>query len=212
MGLDIYGHLVKQSRERGEDESFRDYINYLCEENDKECLEAAKQEIAEISDTLHKTEKKGALAPYMLQDADEQMKKYFTYDFQREALKTAKTAKDFDKWANGIDWDRFYAPSDVYFRKVNFIYAYFSNKGLEDECCWVKKEDIADIMQRCVKVLYAKDEETSKELLPTQSGFFFGSTDYDDWYYGDVADVLDKFNGLLLKWPKDRELCMIMSW
>jgi hypothetical protein len=26
----------------------------------------------------------------------------------------------------------------------------------------------------------------AKRLLPTQSGFFFGSTDYDQWYYEDL--------------------------
>jgi hypothetical protein len=40
-----------------------------------------------------------------------------------------------------------------------------------------------------------KDASVAKELLPTQSGFFFGSTDYDKYYYDDLVytrDVLDK--------------------
>ena len=39
------------------------------------------------------------------------------------------------------------------------------------------------------------DASVAKELLPTQAGFFFGSTDYDQYYYDDLVytrDVLDK--------------------
>lgn len=42
--------------------------------------------------------------------------------------------------------------------------------------------------------------ELAEELLPTTSGFFFGSTDYDQWYYSDVkwtADQLDLILGML---------------
>lgn len=38
-----------------------------------------------------------------------------------------------------------------------------------------------------------EDPTLAKELLPTQEGFFFGATDYDDWYYEDTkrtAEVL----------------------
>jgi hypothetical protein len=40
-----------------------------------------------------------------------------------------------------------------------------------------------------------KDASAAKELLPTRSGFFFGSIDYDKYYYDDLVytrDVLDK--------------------
>lgn len=34
-----------------------------------------------------------------------------------------------------------------------------------------------------------KDATTAIELLPTQEGFFFGSTDYDDWYVKHLRDT-----------------------
>lgn len=37
--------------------------------------------------------------------------------------------------------------------------------------------------------------ELAQELLPTESGFFFGSTDYDQWYVEDLkhtVEILDK--------------------
>jgi len=33
---------------------------------------------------------------------------------------------------------------------------------------------------------YIKDSKKAIELLPTQEGFFFGSTDYDQYYYEDL--------------------------
>ena len=43
----------------------------------------------------------------------------------------------------------------------------------------------------CDKVL--DDNSLAEELLPTRSGFFFGSTDYDEWYFEDI-----KYHGTLL--------------
>ena len=37
--------------------------------------------------------------------------------------------------------------------------------------------------------------EIADEYLPTQSGFFFGSTDYDEWYMQDIEDTI----GILTK-------------
>ena len=46
-----------------------------------------------------------------------------------------------------------------------------------------------------------KDITKAQELLPTQSGFFFGDTEYDEWYYNQVKytyellkDILENFD------------------
>ncbi len=42
---------------------------------------------------------------------------------------------------------------------------------------------------------YIKDPKLAQELLPTTSGFFFGSTDYDEYYIADLThtvEVLEK--------------------
>jgi hypothetical protein len=38
---------------------------------------------------------------------------------------------------------------------------------------------------------YVKDPSTAKELLPTSSGFFFGSYDYDEYYVDDIKNTID---------------------
>lgn len=46
--------------------------------------------------------------------------------------------------------------------------------------------------------LVLEDPTVAKKLLPTQGGFFFGGTDYDQWYWEDLQytkDVLDRILG-----------------
>lgn len=39
--------------------------------------------------------------------------------------------------------------------------------------------------------------EWAAELLPTQSGFFFGGTDYDEWYLRDLEDTVQAIDSIL---------------
>lgn len=102
-----------------------------------------------------------------------------------------------------------YRKEDAYFRKVNFIYAYFQNKLVEEEA-WVTRGDLEDIIDKCEKVL--ADHSLAEELLPTQSGFFFGSTDYDDWYFSDVKSCLKQMTKLLKELKDDEQIFVSMSW
>lgn len=87
----------------------------------------------------------------------------------------------------------------AYFRKVNFLVKFMEDYyGKEVENCVpfeINKGGILALKNRCAKVL--KDHTLAKELLPTQEGFFFGNTDYNDAYYKDVALVLDKCDEIL---------------
>lgn len=67
-------------------------------------------------------------------------------------------------------------------------------KKLKDELVLVdgKVSDGYSLNNRGEKVYYYEDgkvianPELAKNLLPTQDGFFFGSTDYDEYYYYDI--------------------------
>lgn len=92
-----------------------------------------------------------------------------------------------------------------YFRKVNFLVKYFSDLGFDVENQTpfkISKEDVQILLSRCEQVL--KDHSKAEELLPTMSGFFFGSTEYDDWYFEDVKAVKEYIETQLL--PKFNEL------
>lgn len=105
--------------------------------------------------------------------------------------------------------EEYYMPSIAYFRKVNFIYRFFQHK-LIDEVAWVTRGDIEELIRRCDAVL--NDNNLAEELLPTQNGFFFGSTEYDHWYFDDVK-YCKKQMKKVLRGFKDNELMYVyMSW
>ena len=78
-----------------------------------------------------------------------------------------------------------------YFRTVNFLVQYFSDLGFAVEHqtpFYITKDQVTELRNRCQIVLDNHDK--AEELLPTMNGFFFGSTDYDEYYFGDVKQVL----------------------
>lgn len=42
-----------------------------------------------------------------------------------------------------------------------------------------------------IKVFKEEDLEIAKQLLPTQEGFFFGGTQYDEYYFEQIKDTLN---------------------
>ena len=78
-------------------------------------------------------------------------------------------------------------------RKSNHIHEYFVNncQNGEDDCrmSYVSREKITELLDLCKQVL--ADHSKADELLPTASGFFFGSTDYDEWYFSDAEDTVE---------------------
>lgn len=49
------------------------------------------------------------------------------------------------------------------------------------------------------------------ELLPAQSGFFFGSTDYDQWYMSDIDYTIEKILKVLKTTDFDKEIVFYRS-
>lgn len=79
-----------------------------------------------------------------------------------------------------------------YWRKVNCVHKWFLDAtNQEEDVCQeieVSGELLMDLVDRCKRVL---DNHTlASTLLPTQEGFFFGSTEYDEYYFDDLKDTL----------------------
>jgi hypothetical protein len=57
----------------------------------------------------------------------------------------------------------------------------------------VSVEQLKELLETVNKVLAGKTKpkrlKLAKELLPVQSGFFFGSTEYDEYYFGDLKET-----------------------
>jgi hypothetical protein len=109
-----------------------------------------------------------------------------------------------------------------YWRKANAIHKWFVDnvQNGEDDCSeyYVSKEKLIELYDTCIQVMAIKekiltyvddeksitDEKIKKddleklvELLPYQRGFFFGSTNYDEYYFQDVEDTIEICNKCL---------------
>jgi len=101
----------------------------------------------------------------------------------------------------------------AYWRKQNAIHNWFVQncQNGEDECqeSYVERQKLAELRGLCRAVIARPS--LAEEYLPTASGFFFGSTDYDSWYFDGLAytaDTIDK----LLTMPDDWHFYYQSSW
>lgn len=86
-----------------------------------------------------------------------------------------------------------------YWRKANAIHAWFVREVQEgkDECqkAYVAQEDLVKLFEAAKNAL--DNPTTAGVVLPPQGGFFFGSTDLDEWYFEDLKDTLRIIGGVL---------------
>ena len=130
---------------------------------------------------------------------------YETGEYSFTPVPTEKFEECFDEILK-----HYYGHYVGYFRKVNCVYRYFEDK-LTDETAWATKDESEDIVKRCSAVL--ENPDLAGELMPTRSGFFFGSTEYDKYYFSDLKDVRKQFKSFIKYFKTDDDLMFIcMSW
>ena len=86
-----------------------------------------------------------------------------------------------------------------YWRKANQIHNWFMQNCARrdeydnpiDDCrpIEITVDKLEELLDTCKKVL--ADHSLAKELLPTADGFFFGSTVYDDYYFGEIEQTVE---------------------
>ena len=97
----------------------------------------------------------------------------------------------------------------MYWRKANQIHKWFVDlSGEEDKCqkISVTGRQILELVDICKQVL--EDHSKAEELLPVQEGFFFGSYEYDDWYFQDLEYTVKKLENV----NPDDEFIYQTSW
>ena len=87
----------------------------------------------------------------------------------------------------------------AYWRKSNQIHKWFVDNvqnGVDNcEEYYVSTDVIAALVDTCKQVL--NDRSLADKLLPTSSGFFFGSNEYDQFYYGDLEHTIKMLEPLI---------------
>jgi len=85
----------------------------------------------------------------------------------------------------------------MYWRKANHIHNWFvvNCQGGVDECqeARVSLDQLKELSALCKKVVDEKDPS----LMETVQGFFFGSTDYDQYYYDMCTETHEVIEELL---------------
>lgn len=108
------------------------------------------------------------------------------------------------------------ADEAAYWRKANAVHKWFVDnvQNGEDECRphYVEREQLEELIDDCMLVIAAQDQELSEQVVPTASGFFFGSTEYNDIYYDDLKQTIEMLEKVLEKYSEDYQFIYQSSW
>lgn len=98
----------------------------------------------------------------------------------------------------------------AYWRKANAVHDWFVKnvQDNEDDCrsYYVSREKLRELADICRKVVEAGTPDVAAELLPTASGFFFGGTEYDEYYFEQVDWTAKRLSELLVNIPEKSSL------
>ena len=98
----------------------------------------------------------------------------------------------------------------IYWRKANQIRKWIvDNLGYnEDADCEffpIDKDDFENLIFDITKILECNKNERhvmAESIMPTSSGFFFGGTEYDEWYFKDLEYTKDEVQKVIDNWDE----------
>ncbi len=100
-----------------------------------------------------------------------------------------------------------------YWRKANAIHRWFVDnvQGGTDDCgtYYVSRDHLVQLKSLCKSVL--NDPDNANSVLPTASGFFFGSTDYGSFYFEDLEYTIGLVDRCL-ELPEEWSFSYYSSW
>lgn len=101
-----------------------------------------------------------------------------------------------------------------YWRKANHIHKWFVDNVQDgvDDCdeYEVEEEKLRELLETC-KIILNDDPSKASVLLPTSDGFFFGGTEYDQYYFGTIIETIDIIENVLSE-NGDNQFYYTASW
>ena len=102
----------------------------------------------------------------------------------------------------------------IYWRKANQIHEWFVRhvQGGVDECqeAPVHPESLMDLLDRCQQI--SADHDLAPILLPSASGYFFGNTGYDEYYFADLKRTVTEIRAVVTAVPVGTKFSYQSSW
>lgn len=111
-----------------------------------------------------------------------------------------------------------------YWRKANAIHGWFVKNVVEDpvewsgEAVWIDREKLMELRAACQALVDCKEAKDEREfldvvgkLLPPEEGFFFGSTEIDEYYITCLEDTI-KIIDKVMKLPTTWDIYYSASW
>jgi hypothetical protein len=87
----------------------------------------------------------------------------------------------------------------MYWRKANAIHRWFvenCQSGVDDcKEYHVSFGELKQLRDACAKIMI--DNKKAPDVLPTCNGFFFGSTEFDEWFWDDIKRTEFELSAIL---------------
>lgn len=140
------------------------------------------------------------------------------YSFNKEEVK-----KQFNEIVEAVGMQNIHderfatvAVNVAYWRKANHIHNWFVQnvQDGEDDCGQyrVTREQLMELEELCRKVSKDGTGEVAGELLPISTGFFFGSEQYDEYYFEDTDRTAKRLGEILDVIPNGDDFYYQASW
>jgi hypothetical protein len=107
----------------------------------------------------------------------------------------------------------------LYWRKVNALHKFFCDRGTLEAGgkenvgrYIISRSDLIDLVFVMKRILVDNSVKLAEETLPTQSGFFFGSTEYDSIYFDDLKQAVSLISAELDAVPDHEVWFYEASW
>jgi hypothetical protein len=101
-----------------------------------------------------------------------------------------------------------------YWRKSNQIHNWFVQnvQDGEDDCeeYYVSREQLTELLDTCKKI--KANPDLAESLLPPVEGFFFGSTEIDEYYWEDIDSTIKQLEKAMEKYDDKWSFEYSSSW
>jgi len=129
-------------------------------------------------------------------------------------LSSVKSEKEFLEINKEFHCPKIKLQSEVaYWRKFNALHNWFVQniQNGEDDCgsYIVDIDKLKELLYKLAKI----NKKNAKKILPTASGFFFGGTEYDEYYFEEIKNLCTTIMALVESInPEEEMLIYRSSW